>query len=227
MHALSRFSIGMYALMTAGYAGVIHAEPKTYSNQVRFSAALPAEPSILDFDRLNSGTTIADTSSAEGITFSYDFQGLRMKIAHLYATTSAPNFLGTNDGGVFHDGDDFTLSFLPGSAVGLHFISADPLIDGDLTVTAGGVTASLDVDDVQETLPDGSRVFFLGIIDDQASFRQAKIVALAGGFFLYNVDDIMTLPAAATQASNALESATKVQQPELVAEQATADAAAR
>ena len=227
MHALSRFSIGMYALMTVGYAGVIHAEPKTYSNQVRFSAALPAEPSILDFDRLNSGATIADTSSAEGITFSYDFQGLRMKIAHLYATTSAPNFLGTNDGGVFHDGDDFTLSFLPGSAVGLHFISADPLIDGDLTVTAAGVTASLDVDDVQETLPDGSRVYFLGIIDDQASFRQAKIVALAGGFFLYNVDDIMTLPAAATQASNAIESATNVQQPELGAEQATADAAAR
>ncbi len=150
-----------------------------------------------------------------------------MKIAHLYATTSAPNFLGTNDGGVFHDGDDFTLSFLPGNAVGLHFISADPLIDGDLTVTAGGVTASLDVDDVQETLPDGSRVYFLGIIDDQASFRQAKIVALAGGFFLYNVDDIMTLPAAATQASNSNESAVNVQQSELVAEHATADAAAR
>jgi hypothetical protein len=217
----------MYALMTAGYTGAIHAEPKTYSNQVQFSAALPAEPSILDFDRLNSGTTIADTSSAEGITFSYDFQGLRMKIAHLYATTSAPNFLGTNDGGVFHDGDDFTLSFLPGSAVGLHFISADPLIDGDLTVTAAGVTASLDVDDVQETLPDGSRVYFLGIIDDQASFRQAKIVALAGGFFLYNVDDIMTVPAAATQASKSNESAANVPQPELVAEHATADAAAR
>ena len=93
---------------------MISREPQTYSNQAEFSAALPAEPSILDFDRLNDGTPLADKRTAEGITFNYDFQGLRMKIAHLYATTSAPNFLGTNDGGVFHDGDDFSLSFLPG-----------------------------------------------------------------------------------------------------------------
>lgn len=225
MHAISRFSIGVCAVMSAGFAGVGHTEPKTYSNQAEFSAALPAEPLVLDFDGLNAGTTIADTSTAEGITFNYDFQGLRMKIAHLYATTSAPNFLGTNDGGVFHDGDDFSLSFLPGSAVGLHFISADPLISGDLTVTAAGVTASLVAEDVQATLPDGSRVYFLGIIDDEATFQEANIIALAGGFFLYNVDDIMTMPAELTQASNSAGGAVTNHQPKLAAEQTKADTA--
>jgi len=217
MHAMSRLSVGVCAVLSIAFTGVVNAEPKTYSDQAEFAAALPAAPSILDFDGLNAGTTIADTSSAEGITFNYDFQGLRMKIAHLYATTSAPNFLGTNDGGVFHDGDDFSLSFLPGRAVGLHFISADPLIDGDLTVTAAGVTASLVVGDVQATLPDGSRVYFLGIIDEQAPFQQANIVALAGGFFLYNVDDIMTMPTEVTQASNSASGGVTALQPQLAA----------
>jgi len=220
MNAISRFSIGVCAVMFAGVSGVIQAEPKIYSDQAAFAAALPAEPLILDFDELSAGTTIADASTAEGITFSYDFQGLRMKIAHLYATTSSPNFLGTNDGGVFHDGDDFSLSFLPGSAVGLHFISADPLIDGDLTITAAGVTASLVTDDVQDTLPDGSRVYFLGIIDDQIPFQKARIVALAGGFFLYNVDDIMTAPAKVTEASGSTDGAVASHQLQLAAERA-------
>lgn len=227
MYAISRLSISVFVVMSTGFSGVIHAEPKTYSSQAEFAAALPAEPSILDFDGLDAGATIADTSTAEGITFNYDFQGLRMKIAHLYATTSAPNFLGTNDGGVFHDGDDFSLSFMPGSAVGLHFISADPLIDGDLTITAAGVTASLVADDVQATLPDGSRVYFLGIIDDQAPFEQASIVALAGGFFLYNVDDIMTMPTGVTQASNSTGNAVAKHQPKLAAEHADAGTADR
>lgn len=194
MKAITRLSIGVCAVVGANISGVTQAAPKIYSDHAEFAAALPAKPSVLNFDELNAGATIADSDTAGGITFRYDFQGLRMKVAHIYATTSAPNFLGTNDGGVFHDGDDFSFTFLPGSAVGLYFISADPLIDGDLTMSAAGVTASLITDDVQETLPDGSRVYFLGIIDDQAPFDEASVVALAGGFFLYNIDDIITAP---------------------------------
>lgn len=194
MNLIARLATGLCAVICVVISGVTQAEPRTYSNYAAFIAALPAKPSILNFDGLSSGATIADAATAEGITFRYDFEGLRMKVAHIYSTTSAPNFLGTSDGGVFHDGDDFSLSFLPGSAIGLYFISADPLISGDLTVTAGGATASLVADDVQETLPDGSRVYFLGIIDDQTPFDKASIVALAGGFFLYNVDDIVTAP---------------------------------
>lgn len=189
-------SAGVCAFLMATFGGVLSAEPVAYVDQVAFTAALPGMSRILDFDRIPAGTTIADAATAEGITFSYDFDGLAMKVAHLYATTSAPNFLGTGDGGMFHDGDNFMLKFAPGSAVGLFFISADPLIDGDITVIANGVTATLVADQVQETLPDGSRVYFLGVVDAETPFSEARVEALAGGFFLYNVDDIITAPVA-------------------------------
>lgn len=172
----------------------LRAEAVAYSALERFTAALPAEPRILDFDGLPSGTKIENAASADGITFRYDFDGLAMKVSHLYATTSAPNFLGTVDGGMFHDGDDFTLAFPPGRAIGLFFISADPLLDGDITISAAGKTAALVADDVHATLSDGSRVYFLGIVDDQRAFTDARVQALPGGFFLYNIDDIITAP---------------------------------
>lgn len=185
---------GLCAIIGSITFGAVDAEVTAYSGFAEFTAALPAEPTILDFDLMPAGMTIEDSGSAGGITFAYDFDGPTMKITHLYSTTSAPNFLGTGDGGMFHDGDDFTLSFSPGTAIGLFFISADPLLDGDISVTAGGMIAKLVTQDVHATLADGSRVYFLGIIDDQAAFTSASIEALAGGFFLYNVDDIITAP---------------------------------
>lgn len=187
--------VGLCAIIGSVTFGTASAERTAYSGFAEFTAALPAEPTILDFDLLPAGMTIENSGSAGGITFAYDFDGPTMKITHLYATTSAPNFLGTGDGGMFHDGDDFTLIFSPGSAIGLFFISADPLLDGDISVTAGGMTAKLVTQDVYATLADGSRVYFLGIIDDQTAFTSASVEALAGGFFLYNVDDIITAPA--------------------------------
>lgn len=185
---------GTCAAIAIIFSSAANADPVTYSGLAEFNAALPSEPSILDFDRMSAGMTIEDSGSAGGIKFEYDFDGPTMTIAHLYATTSAPNFLGTGDGGMFHDGDDFRLSFPPGSAIGLFFISADPLLDGDISITVGGVTAELDADRIHATLADGSRVYFLGLVDDQVAFTSASIEALAGGFFLYNVDDIITAP---------------------------------
>ena len=191
-----RLSAGVCAFVGAIFCGALSAEPMAFVDQAAFTAALPGAPRILDFDHIPAGTTIADAATAEGITFSYNFDGLDMKVAHLYATTSSPNFLGTGDGGMFHDGDNFMLKFAPGSAVGLFFISADPLIDGDITVVANGITATLVADQVHETLPDGSRVYFLGVVDTDTPFSEARVEALAGGFFLYNVDDIITAPLA-------------------------------
>jgi len=185
---------GICAVISLFTAGITTAEPVVYSGLAEFTAALPSEPTVLDFDRMPAGMTIETFSSTGGITFEYDFDGLAMKITHLYATTSAPNFLGTGDGGMFHDGDNFTLSFSPGSAIGLFFISADPLLDGDISIRVGSVTANLVTEDVHATLIDGSRVYFLGIVDNQAAFTSAHVEALAGGFFLYNVDDIITVP---------------------------------
>jgi len=197
-----RLTWGACALISAAFCGPLSADPMTFADEAAFMAALPTLPQVLDFDHMAAGTTIDDAATAGGITFSYDFEGLAMKVAHLYATTSSPNFLGTVDGGMFHDGDDFTLTFEPGNGIGLFFISADPLVDGDIKVTAGGVTASLIALQVQETLPDGSRVYFLGVVDTEAPITQARVEALPGGFFLYNVDDIMTAPVDATSVAS-------------------------
>ena len=190
-------------LSTVMCASTAQADPMVFADQSRFAAALPSVPQILDFDHLAPGTTIEDAATAGGITFEYDFEGLSMKVTHLYATTSSPNFLGTADGGMFHDGDDFTLFFEPGNAIGLFFISADPLVDGDITVTAGGVTAALVAQDVHDTLADGSRVYFIGIVNAQAPITEARVEALPGGFFLYNVDDIITAPIKKPSVANA------------------------
>jgi hypothetical protein len=207
MNKNKHLAAGAVALVASAMCTTLQAEPIAYADQFAFAAALATAPSILDFDHIPAGTTIADAATAGGITFTYDFEGPAMKVAHLYATTSSPNFLGTGDGGMFHDGDNFKLEFEPGTAVGLFFISADPLVDGDITVEANGMTATLASDQVQETLPDGSRVYFLGIVDDTKPFSEARVVALAGGFFLYNVDDIITAPVTnmSSVARNALE----------------------
>jgi hypothetical protein len=194
MKATITVGLCSFLLFTSAITGVVCAKPLSFSSEAEFVAALTASPAVLDFDHLPAGTTIAPDSATGGITFQYDFNGLPMQVTHLYATTSAPNFLGTGDGGMLHDGDDFTMSFAPATAIGLFFITADPLLDGDITIAAGGTTASLKSSDVHDTLPDGSKVYFLGIIDNDSSFSSASVEALAGGFFLYNVDDIMTAP---------------------------------
>lgn len=182
------------ALFLIGHCVNVAAEPMSYTRYTDFVSAAPTPIATLDFDELDPGTTIDQASTTSDITFEYDFGGIPMKIAHVYATTSTPNFLGTSDGGMFHDGDDFSLSFPAGHAIGLFFITADPLFDGDLTLTANGITAKLTTANIEKTLPDGSSVYFLGIVDNKDVFTKANIVALAGGFFLFNIDDIVTAP---------------------------------
>ena len=192
------------ATLTLFGAGIAHAEPQVFTSYDAFAASSPAPLTTMTFDNLEPGTRIDEASIHTGdISFEYDFDGIPIRVAHLYATTSTPNFLGTDDGGMFHDGDDFSLSFPTGHAIGLFFITADPMFDGDLTLSAGGAVASLATADVEQTLSDGSRVYFLGIIDADTPFTRAEIIALAGGFFLFNIDDVVTAPAiaAATTAS--------------------------
>lgn len=185
-------SICFFSLV--GLSNMTMAEPAAFTRFADFLAATPTPVTTLNFDELRPGTTIAQATATGGITFSYDFDGIPMKVAHRYATTSQPNFLGTGDGEMFHDGDDFSMSFPAGHAIGLFFITADPVFDGDLTLTAGGTTASLATAHRDRILPDGSSVYFLGIVDREAAFTKADITAIAGGFFLFNVDDIVTAP---------------------------------
>jgi len=189
-----------FLLLAAGLAFVNsgHAVPVTYTDPVAFFGDLPGAASVLDFEGLADGTIIADGSTVGGITFRYDFGGVQMMVTDAFDTTSPVNSLGTDDGDVFLDGDDFDLVFDAASAIGLFFItSPDENFDEDILLTAGGATANLIASDLIETLPDGGEVFFLGIIDAMSTFTSASITTVGGGFFLYNVDDIVIGEAAA------------------------------
>ncbi|MDH3511057.1 MAG: hypothetical protein OER85_09435, partial [Gammaproteobacteria bacterium] len=60
-----------------------------------------------------------------------------------------------------------------------------------------------------------------------APFEKANIIALAGGFFLYNVDDIITLPAQVAEAASADNGVVSSHQPQLAAEQTKSGAVDR
>ena len=169
----------------------VHAAPMPYTDAATFLAALPGPAQTLDFDSEAPLSLIPSGGSLDGITFVYDFGGVSLEISNDFDTTSPPNTLGTDDGGVLQDGDDFDLQFAPQAAVGMYFLTADALLDDDIVLTAGGVDANLVAADLQTTLPDGTDVYFLGLIDPMGTFTQASITTLGGGFFLYNVDDIV------------------------------------
>lgn len=193
-------------LLLPGTPGAAGAVPVAYTDAASFLAALPGPATTAGFDGLASGTAIPSGGSADGITFTYDFGGIDLIVTDGTAaggggpfdTTSPANFLGTSDFDVLLDGDDLGLGFAASHAIGLFVVTAEvpgsTLFDGDLALAAGGGTALLDVDAVEQTLPDGSLVFFLGVVDVAASFTSASLenCAVCGGFFTYNVDDIVT-----------------------------------
>ena len=174
-------------------AASVSAGVTTYTDQSAFTSALPAGATLTgtDFDSLTAGTTILDGDTVDGITFNYTFTGATMKVSTGYLTTSMPNFLGTNDVDIFQDGDDFMLGFAPQNAIGMYFITADTMADDDISLTFGSTTVSLVAADIQEILLDGSKVYFLGIINTGNTFSAALVTTVAGGLFLYNVDDIV------------------------------------
>jgi hypothetical protein len=191
-------------LVTIGLVVTAHfaaASPAVYTDQPTFLAALPGSPITVNFDTASTADAlIASGNALGGITFSYSFGGVSLKVSTVsgssYSTTSSPHFLGTDDADILQDGDMISLSFSPVSAIGLYVISNDALEDNDLTLSAGGGTANLVATAVQGgALGDGSAVYFLGIIDPLASFATATLSTAGNGEFLYNVDDIVTAQA--------------------------------
>lgn len=181
----------------------LQAAPMGYTDQASFLAALSSPTRVLDFDSMTYGDSIADGDTVEGITFNYDLGGVQLMVTDdfggSYPTTSSPNLLGTDDGDMFQDGDNFELAFAPSFAIGMYFITADEMVDDDITLTAGGVSVGLDVGAAEFLGTDDFLnewyAYFLGIVDDTNAFNMASIVAdggPGGPYFLYNVDDITT-----------------------------------
>ncbi len=163
-----------------------------YTDRSAFEAAAVGGTTVVDFDTESTGT-VASGSTIDGITFTYDFGTVSMTIDDAFDTTSPPNYLGTDDGGVFLDGDDIDFSFAPSTGFGLYIITADELFDDDLELTVDGETVGIVAADVEGSLPDDSDVYFLGIqSDDNSTFTTASLTGLGGGFFFYNLDDVVT-----------------------------------
>lgn len=198
--------LGAWSLLAAfAFPGPTHALPTVHTSSIAFLAALPGSASVARFDALPSGHVIASGSAANGITFDHALGGVDLIVTPgaltgsgaSLPTTSAPHFLGTSDLDLLLDGDDLDLGFAASNAIGLFIITAETpgvsLFDGDIRLAAGGAVATLDVDAVQATLADGSRVYFLGMIDAGSTFAGANLGTFgAGGEFAFNVDDVVT-----------------------------------
>ncbi|MBV5310869.1 hypothetical protein [Chromatium okenii] len=171
--------------------------PIAYTNRVEFLTALSGLTThTLDFDLTDAGSLIGNGNALDGITFHYDelaSYSVSMQVRNDNLTTSGTNYLGTTDYGVFMDGDDFDLSFANSFAIGMTFITAGEMLNGDITLTAGNTSVGL-VAAAGVPLDDDS-VYFLGIIDTAAAFTTASVTAFGGAggpWFVYNVDDIVT-----------------------------------
>ena len=187
----------------AAHCGTLAAGLITFTDRAAFEAALPSPAATLTFDSLAVGTLIGEGETVGGITLNYDLFtsfGVSLQVRDDFDTTSPPNYLGTDDLGLFQDGDSFGLAFAPSFAIGLTLLTADPLFDDDFVLAAAGTSVGLDASAVQQSFADGSQAFFLGIIDDVNPFTSASLTAdggPGGPFFLYSADDITTAPAAA------------------------------
>ena len=187
--------------------GNAQAVTTTYTDQSAFLTALSGSVNTLDFESVAAGTTFSSGSALSGITFNYNFGGsLAVTDGNQFGgggpfdTTSGSGFLGTDNSDLLIDDDDFNLDLIATNAIGFSVITAEApnisLFDDDIQLTASGITALLDVDNVQQTLADGSLVFFLGIINDSASFTIASIdTPNSSGAFFYNIDDVVTTSA--------------------------------
>jgi hypothetical protein len=189
LRCIGSFIIAMYFVTLAcdsASAGLI-----TYTDRIAFDAVGPV--SLIDFETLASGSILSG-STASGVTFTYNFGGVNLTVDNFFDTTSGSKYLGTNDGGLLQDGDNLTFSFSPVSGFGLYIISQDTLMDGDFTLTSGSTTASLSAASIQQTLGDGSSVWFLGLRSNTSDAFSSVVLETHGGgsAFLYNLDDIVT-----------------------------------
>jgi hypothetical protein len=181
------------------------AAPVAYTDRAAFDAAIAGmHRSVENFDAMAPGTLIASGDALGGLALTYDLDGVSLAVTDgmafgggvlPFATTSPANFLGTDDGDMFQDGDGFTVQLGGVNAFGLYLISADRLWDGDFLLSAGGIGASLWTGDLQAYFPgDGGSVYFLGIVDADAPLWAATLATdhdMATGQFLWNADDLV------------------------------------
>lgn len=177
---------------SSGYAA-------SFDNPADFANAIaPSNPIVIDFEGALAGTLIPSGTAFGGVTFTYTLGNLQLRISNAFDTVSGSNALGLDDSGNFYQfiaGDAFSLSFpTPIFALGLYYITTDPLLAGDITLTTSQGSATNGGTSLQ-TLPDGGNVYFVGFVST-APFETAQLGASSGaaGAFLFNIDDITYAP---------------------------------
>lgn len=175
----------------------------TYTDSSGFTAAVDGLATTTEeFETTTAGTLVQPGGSVGELRFSYSFSDpLRLAVSDGDAfggslpapTTSGSNFLATNDGDLLVGGDDIALDFAPANAIGLFIISADApgidILDGDLLLSAEGISAALALDD-RIDLGAGNFAYFLGLVSDGAPFGRAELTGSFPGAPLFVVDDI-------------------------------------
>lgn len=188
-------------------AAAVSAGAQGHTDRAAFLAALPGPPETFGFDALPFGMTIAAGTTTGGIGFAYDFGGAALKVTGLYPAVSAPHALGSTDADILQDGDDLALSFAATHAIGLSIITREVLEDDDLVLTAGGQRIGVRGPAIQQVLADGSNVYFLGVVSPSRAFDSATLTTTGGGYFFYNLDDIVRATAADSDADGIADSA--------------------
>lgn len=157
---------------------------------------------------------IPSGGTVSGVTFTYDFGGVNLTVTDGggFSTTSPANFLGTDDGDLLQDGDNLNFTFSARSGFGLYVISADPINVNDFALSTSADTNPKKPKGAKKaiqlnTLPDGSRYMFLGLMtDDGTTFTSATLTTLGGGgTFLYNIDDLVLADPPPAEGSTAPE----------------------
>lgn len=169
-----------------------------YSSRSAFDAAAGSPVSLTDFESFATAN-VASGNALDGLTFTYSFGNVSLKIVDSLATTSGVKSLGTDDRDFLADGDLLDLSFAPRRGLGVYVLSSDALLDGDIRLTVGSTVASLVAASPQVGLGGGRFAWFLGVqSDDGATFTSASLTTHGGGgAFNYNLDDFVTVSVAA------------------------------
>jgi hypothetical protein len=207
-----RLASAAAALAVLTFASGAAAVPQTYTDSAAFLAALPGPATTVNFDAVAAGTTVASGGSIGGLTVTYSLGGVSLAVtdgtsfgaaAVAASSTSSPNFLGTDDADHLQDGDALTMAFTSGTGIGLFVLTRDAMENDDVTLTAGGATAQLLASAVEQTLADGSAVYFLGVLDPAGSIASAVVDYPSDGEtnFLINLDDVTLVPEPAQRLS--------------------------
>lgn len=201
--------------------GSAHAVPVGYNDFSAFQAALSTYglTSVLhDFDNVTADGSSIDGATVDGITFS-DFSissGATPIVSDVSDvapgnTRSAPNAIGTSNGGTNQKfqssntngvpGDGFTISASNAFAIGAWFMTTTSgLLDGDLRMTVGTTTQN-NAADPNETYNggpfpnDGVAAYFIGFIDPDAPITSATLSSTDEFQFEFRVDDVYTASA--------------------------------